>query len=1051
MGLKVDRSLGIVLEECGFVEKERWVAGLMNRELAEEKLTSHLRYGALLKGASSKTDLVYEVPSPTREVPGTPCIYFKFTETIAPNIVFQIRKRIWNHGRIPTLWIVTPDVVRIYDSFARPQPDDATSPNNHLLGELHRIGAVLKNAEEFHKSRFDTGDFWRTGIGQKIKPEQRVDSALLRDLSATERSLVNEGLDSTTAHALLGRAIFVKYLEDRKILKPAHFRAYGSSDTFNGVLANKANAHAFFGWLRTTFNGDLFPLSPNEEILVQHRHLDILSRFLSGHDMALYPVTQSKFWPYSFEHIPIELISSIYEMFAHARDPEKARATSVHYTRFNLVELVLSLSMQNIKPTARVLDPACGSGAFLVEAFRRLAWLKAREFGRPLTRDELHQTLQKQIFGLDIDQDAIYVAAFSLYLALLEMDPDPQPPDALKLPRLVNRDPSEKQPLNLYVQDFFNTEHQFNNNSPFSERGFSLITGNPPWTALKKPASGEAHGANGSPAKRGVEYCQREGIPDNKPDQAFMWRARTFLDPKDRDARIAFVVSSRLLYQTSAPGERWRDKFLANNTISNVINLSDLSSENILFGRESSAGLPASVVIFSPKTPEPGTSLAYITPKWYPGIGRRDEILITSADIQVLSQTLLRENKFLWKTSFWGTPRDFRLVQRLSSFPTLKQVLASADIKEREQRSYGITFGKNPAKDASRLRNLPFLESGELQRYRIGIENFVPFDRPFIASRSNSRTLRLPMLVLNRALRDNRPCVALVERPGDEDRVIFDHMYYGISFGRVTGSLPYRLNAVLNSKCVCYLAFMLGASLGWDWRTIEPNTWMQIPLPPSICCDETRNWSHLLDGERWLRRHWQFHADGRTAQEISRVEDAVNREVCRLYDFSPQEIILVEDTIKHTILPLLQRKSTKYLQTVAEPKDKQLAAYANRVCLQLNGILYHRDLELTATVFSTGNALVRACRFSLRKRDEAPLVTKTEISGVREILEQMPRHLRNKIADHLYINRDLRVYDDEVIWVIKSNESRLWSETAALNDSDAIVREHMEHSPNGEW
>ena len=80
--------------------------------------------------------------------------------------------------------------------------------------------------------------------------------------------------------------------------------------------------------------------------------------------------------------------------------------------------------------TAKVLDPACGSGVFLVEAFRRLARLKAKRHGRALTRDELHELLGSQIFGMDIDRQAVYVTAFSLYLALLELDPDPQPPDA---------------------------------------------------------------------------------------------------------------------------------------------------------------------------------------------------------------------------------------------------------------------------------------------------------------------------------------------------------------------------------------------------------------------------------------------------------------------------------------------------------------------------------------------------------------------------------------------------------------------------------------------
>jgi len=1042
MNSAINKSFNSLLEECGFIEKDRWAAGLLNANLIRERLNTHLRYSGLIGEFGSETDFIYEVPGPTEVVPGTPCIYFKFMDSPSPDAIARLRSKIWNHGRIPTLWIIAPDSVKIYDSFARPQEDDQQSTDNHLLGELQRIGGVVKNIGEFHKSKFDTGEFWRTGKGSSIDPSQRVDYALLRDLSTTEKFLGFQGLDSATAHALLGRVIFVKYLEDRKILKPPHFRAHGDSDGFRGLLGDKQKTYSFFKWLKATFNGDLFPLVLGEESAVQPLHLDILYRFLAGHDMSLYPETQSRLWPYSFDIIPIELISSIYEMFAHARDPQLAKAMSVHYTRFSLVELVLSLGMQGLKSSDRVLDPACGSGVFLVEAFRRLVWLKTRELGRPLNRSELHEILRKQIYGLDVDQDAVFVAAFSLYLTLLELDPDPQPPDALRLPRLIEiPETKEDHQPNLYMQDFFNVEHSFNQRPPFSKFGFDLITGNPPWTALKS--------TEGSPAIQrqwGIEYCRQEGIPDNKPDQAFMWRARTFLNSQNPEARVAFVVSSRIFYQTSTTAESWREKFLANNTINQVVNLSDLSSENILFGRQSSAGLPASVIIFSPKEPKIGHVLSYITPKWYSGIRKRDEILITSADLQVLSQDLLRRTPFLWKTAFWGTPRDFRLVERLCTFPTLEQVLSRSKIKKHEFRTYGITFGKNPSKDASQLKDVPFLESGADSRYRINVDKFIPFDRPFIAERSNSRKLPLPVLILNRALRNNRPCVALVESSMSRNQIILDHMYYGLSFGHVPGSLAFRLNALLNSKCVYYSAFMLSTSLGWDWRTIEPNTWMQIPLPQSIEDEDDVRWTSILDKEHWLRDNWQL---GATVPDVIQAEDAINQDVYNLYGLSKQEVILVEDTIRYTIMPLLQRRGNKPFQAVFEPDRDLLASYAHRVCLQLNDLFNHQDLELSATIFTPENSPVKACRFTTRKRSDTPLVTESEIGGIHNILGLISEHLCARVADHLYVHRDLRVYDGDVIWIIKQSESRLWSEAAALNDADSIVREHMEHASNG--
>jgi len=72
-----------------------------------------------------------------------------------------------------------------------------------------------------------------------------------------------------------------------------------------------------------------------------------------------------------------------------------------------------------------------------------------------------------------------------------------------------------------------------------------------------------------------------------------------------------------------------------------------------------------------------------------------------------------------------------------------------------------------------------------------------------------------------------------------------------------------------------------------------------------------------------------------------------------------------------------------------------------------------------------------------------------QITGIQDILGQISEHLRAKVADHLYVHRDLRVYDSATFWIIKPSESRLWSEAAALNDADAVVREHMEQLPNG--
>ena len=1053
-------TLDTLLDQAGFTQNDRRVPGLLGPSEVLSDPDVYLRYGPLLNAAPGGTpfsDLVYEVPSDIDGVAGTPCICFKVLDEATPAAINAIRMKVWNHGRIPTLWIISPDSVRIYDSFARPQADDQNNSRNHLLEELRHIGSQLHGIEDFHKSKFDTGEFWQSGKGRDIQPEQRVDAALLRDLLDTKRALESKrsleykGLDAHVAQALLGRAIFVKYLEDRRILQPFHFQPYGNSRDFSEVLKGVTSTYNLFDWLKTTLNGDLFPVTQEEQETVLEIHLGILRLFLAGHDMNGYPASQARLWPYSFETIPIELISSIYEMFAHASNQETAEMTSIHYTRFNFVELVLSLAMRGMPHTAKILDPACGSGVFLVEAFRRLARLNEKYHGRALTREELHQLLVSQIFGMDIDRQAVYVAAFSLYLALLELDPDPQPPDALRLPRLLQSEDSNDGGKNLCIEDFFNLDAEFNRNPPFTNHGFDLIVGNPPWTALTtdRPSDSDV-----SPHREwGIEYCRRNEIPDNKPDQAFAWRAREFCGP---ETRIALVMGSRLFFQRSSKAERWRKKFLEANQVIHVVNLSDLRKEHLLFGRGSSTLQPASVVTFRPRPPHSHTTVLHVAPKWYPGIRQRDELVINSVDIQEIPQDLFQEYRFLWKTAFRGTPRDFRFLQRLHSFPTLEDVLLGANVRKRLDRSYGLTFGTNPTKDASELQGLPYLSAGltrsstgTVYRYAIDVDDLPRFTRPRIAAKSIRRPLPLPALILHRGLRDHRTSAALVEPLDGQDQIVLQG-YYGISLARAPEDLGYRLNAILNSELATYLMFFHGSLLGWERDVIEIRDWLQLPLPPTILQGDANGaWGAILDRESWLRTHGMTDTDASGGDVARRMKRELDDDVSRLYELSDQEKVLMADTLRYTITPFLQGSVHRATTMLERPTPEQLHNYAVRLCHQIDGILKQAGMQLDATVIVGEQLGLNACRFAWRQGGDGTRILLLNADSIRDVLNQMSIDLRATVAERLYVQQDLRVYDEQAFWVIKPSQARLWSETAALNDADLVLREHMKWPARG--
>ena len=1039
MSATAEQVREMVLSKAGFLKRDGSRRdGLVDVREAETQVDTQLRYGVLFREMaieSTSSDLIYETPS-SGQSPGTPCMYLKVLSDPSPHSVAELRSRVWNHGRIPTLWIVSDQGVRIYDAFARPDGRDSDDWSRHLLGQLRVIGNELEDIEGFHRRNFDDGSFWHSGNGERIDTAQRVDQALLRDLQQTEKLLRDQDLPSTVAHALLGRTVFVKYLEDRGILLPEHLLAHGQAREFKELLGDVSGTRSFFNWLRQTFNGDLFPQTDLELQSVNTRHLDILQRFLSGHVMDHYPDTQSGLWPYSFGIVPIELISSIYEMFAHGEDSERAETQSVHYTRLCLVELMLSLAMTGMEDTVRVLDPACGSGVFLVEAFRRLAWARARRFRRPLTREELHEMLRTQVFGIDIDRDAVYVAAFSLYLALLELDPDPQPPDALKFPPLME-DNEDGHPRSLYVQDFFNTEHEFNGAPPFKDKGFDLIVSNPPWTAWNARTAPRDPDFPDEGIQWGLQYVRRYKVPYGKPDQAFLQRASDFSTP---ESCIAMVIGSRFFHQISAPGKRWRDEFFQKNSVKTIVDLSDLVNEKLLFGLKSSTRLPASVVVFSPgQSDRQQGSVQYIAPKWYPGVRSRDELLVTSADIQYIPEALVEDDRFRWKTALRGSPRDIRLLYKLEDLKSLDLILDEIGIETGISRGQGITLGKGEKRDASRFHGLPFLAGNSpRQRFSLDVQVLPLFSEDEVAKRSNQLILDLPALVVSRSLENYRPCVSLIEPFGHTNRLVITHSHYGISFPRRWQWLAYRLNALLNSSFPLYWAFMTGLELGLGRKLIEINDWRGMPMPSDILEPDSTPWIEVIELERNMREG----SDSVLTLDSRAAEEDLDRAIYSLYGFSDQETVLIQDTLRHTIGPYLKRSN---IFNMPLPSIDQLRLYAIRVCSQLNGMLRHIDQELAATVCIFPNDTpLRACHFQMRRLVGEASTDEVHVSGIEDVLGRMATHLQTEVADNLYVQRDLRVYDTDGFWIIKPAEARLWSQAAALNDADLIVQEHLE-------
>jgi hypothetical protein len=275
---------------------------------------------------------------------------------------------------------------------------------------------------------------------------------LARDLVRSNRKVKwTDELLNECVQRILDRILFVRICEDRDI---------DTGRSLELLLAEWERIHvarpslysglvAHFSVLDHSFNGALFRKGhPSEKLQVSDEFLVGFIRDLSSEDS-----------PYLFNTLPVEILGSVYEQFIGKvvrvtkggnvkveLKPEVRNAGGIYYTPSYVVEYIVEQTVGEVlkekspKEISRIrfIDPACGSGSFLIRVFESICQFHLRWFQRNPkqqhrdlcyldTQGSLHLTthLKRQImlnniFGIDLDYQAVEVTMLSLYLKILE-------------------------------------------------------------------------------------------------------------------------------------------------------------------------------------------------------------------------------------------------------------------------------------------------------------------------------------------------------------------------------------------------------------------------------------------------------------------------------------------------------------------------------------------------------------------------------------------------------------------------------------------------------
>jgi len=721
---------------------------------------------------------------------------------------------------------------------------------------------------------------------------------LSKDLKNKRAYLSNFQIDEIV-QILIDRLIFMRSVEDRG-LEGKDFLLKIVEDVKKGITDKNLWALLKEQFLRfdNTYNSKLF----SQGLLEKEGAFsdDELIRVVRG----LYYGTQDNQERYMFDEIPVDLLGSIYEQYLGVvlrgtekrvkleNGHDKRKKMGIYYTPSYIVDYIVKNSVgEYIKNKSidkildvKILDPACGSGSFLIKAFGKVCnkieelIKKGEKSNNPTFKNydgrlNLAQKitiLTRCIYGVDLDEKAVELTQLNLLLKLLEEETRetrkrvlPNMKDNIKNGNSLIDDSS--------VSDkAFKWEAQFPD--VFKSGGFDVVVGNPPYIFARSQKFSD---------KEKKYYYDRYKLQSYQLNTYGLFVELSYNLLK-KEGKFGFIIPNNWL--TIDTFSKFREFIISNSSGILIINIFDK-----VF---SEASVDTGILIFS-KDKSDNISLFEMREQKLESFGKYNSSDFKDKIINISSLKNKEGSKIIEKVE--------SVSDRLEELSTIKAGLKAYETgkgnpKQTDSMKVNRIYHSNIQKDKSYYR---YLEGKDVRRYYLGWSGlYLKYGRCLAAPRifdlfSNERILvrqipsKLPYCINAILVKEN-----LLN--DINSMIIYKFKKYSSSF----------ILAILNSKLISYwFVNKFGKLQRGLFPQFKVKELASFPIPKNIPEKTQKKIIELVNQMLFLQK--KYHDEKIAGNEKERIEQQIKQtnweideEVYKLYNLTPEEIKIVEESLK---------------------------------------------------------------------------------------------------------------------------------------------------------
>lgn len=942
-------------------------------------------------------------------------LFFDLTDNTDTKREDDIHKKIWSFDNSPIAFVIKDNEIKVYNAL------------NYIKKEK-RLEEIELSSEEI-RNRFSfwnlqSNNIWKwfqeeyIETTRKKESKKRVNERLFQNIRDVRNTLIDRVNDpeGSIPNSLILRLIFIRYLIDRNIEIGAEYidgeDTYSRRLSFSKLLQDPDKLCQLFTKLNDRFNGVLFK---DIDIKLTPEQAEDLSDIFKGETPkkdSLFYGSDFYFEIFDFSIIPVEVISGIYESLI---DPETRDLQSAVYTPSFLVEYILKDTVdvfldENNTSECKIFEVAVGSGVFLVQSLRRMIE-KEIELNGNLDKEvfskRIRDIAKHNLYGIDINREALKVTCFSIYIALLDYQ-EPKNINIYKFPNLLGE--------NLFEANFFDTKNKFN--QVINNVKPQYILGNPPWKSNK-------------------DDCHIEWLKSNKKTvgrfeiaQSFLLRTKDFMN---LDTKVALIVTSTIFYNVSKTTRAFKNEFLSTYCISKFFDLSPV--RRLIFEEKDS---PASVVYFklSENNDYLNNIIDHQSVKINYFLKHFKMLVIEKFDKKRISQKHFVENDWMFKVALYGNTLDFGLLKKMNSkgeklHNYLKHYFKGAGILSGSKEDYPL-YKKIVGKDS--------ISNSQVNRYFSGVttpHKITDKEAYLKSGKIDNLYEGYQILFKEQAKEESHLAISLVDKP-----YVFRKGVFGISSSN--NEDIEKLYSILISNLYTYFIFSVSGS--WATSTRPQIRWKEEYLlfpfiEPNLSTKNSLNEliSQFLKPYKDFYKQFNLGEPNRNKYALSQI----NEIVYDLYDINEYEKDLVDYALKVSRYQFQESKQhliTRFThddENDYRNRDSVLKKYVEVFLNEFDNI--YEDEYIQAEIYYIEHFI--AINFVFHSESVENRITFNNNIGTAEVLKLLADKLSiSQITNttdptkNLFIQKDIKGFEDNSFYIIKPNEYKCWHRAMAWYD-----------------